>query len=411
MKIEIIVIGNELLQGKIQDKNAQWLAKRLLTLGHQLQAISIVADLENDLMAALATARKRSDLVFTSGGLGPTKDDITKDIFVKFFKAPLYESKRAHLIIEKQYTRHNREYDAKNSDYHLIPKDFTPIYNPAGFAPGLQFEKDGVKLFSAPGVPSEFHAMVEANLETLLPSSKEALEPFTIKTFKVAESKIFNSIIPNLWEYLETFGDVSSLAHYAGVDIGILLKGTQKEIDTKKKELIAYFDKSALKKNIYHYGNESLEQVIVSLALSKKVTFGFAESCTGGLNSSRITDIGGCSAVYMGSVTSYSNEIKQSILGVDSTTLELHGAVSEKTAVEMAIGAREKLNIDIAISTTGIAGPSGGSKEKPVGTVAIGIATKNESSAKIFNYTGDRESLKLRFSQAALISLLETLLA
>lgn len=407
MKVEIIVIGNELLLGKIKDLNAYWLANKLLQHGQQLSHISVVADTKEELNSAIKLAWRRSDLVITSGGLGPTKDDLTKYILGDYFKKEICFSQQAYDIALQHCERYQREYDKEKYHYHDIPKDFEPIFNPSGYAPGLKYTENAKTLICAPGVPREFETMISEVLPTVIGEQSQVIERFTVKTYKLPESNIFHSLIPDLWEHLKKYGEPSSLPHYAGVDIGVVLKGDQETVNKQKKELIEYFDASAIKENIYYYGNKTLPEILVEKAKEKKLTFGFAESCTGGLNSSRITDVSGSSSVFNGSIVSYSNEVKQKSLNVKSKTLNNHGAVSEETAFEMAIGARDVLNVDIAISTTGIAGPTGGSKEKPVGTVGIGISSKNGSDSKIYHFKGDRETLKFRFSQMAFFLLLD----
>lgn len=406
MKIEVLLIGNELLQGKIQDKNAHWLAQKILKLGHKMSHVTIVSDEENTLKKALEIAWNRSDLVITSGGLGPTKDDISKHVIADFFQLPIEANDEALKITLSQYERYERVYDRENYHYHQLPLGFAAVYNPTGFAPGLKYTKDQKTIFCAPGVPQEFMSMLSENIQNLLGMSDKILEPFTVKTFKLPESQIFNSIMPDLWNHLEKYGPPASLPHYSGVDIGVLLEGTAEQIKKQKLELVEYFENSPIKNNIYYFGNKTLPEIILEKAILKNITFGFAESCTGGLNSSRITDLSGSSKVFMGSVVCYSNDVKIHSLGVNAKTIETFGAVSEETAREMAAGALKNLNVDIAISTTGIAGPTGGSQDKPVGTVGIGIATKNNCISEIYHFKGDREILKYRFSQMALYLLL-----
>lgn len=262
---------------------------------------------------------------------------------------------------------------------------------------------------SAPGVPNEFKAMMDEEFYPLIKKIfgtmlKENLQTI-IRTEGIPEEKIFGELCPNLWSELEKFGKVSSLPHIVGIDIIVSYHGS-KRLDLEIKKVI---DSTPLSKHVWHWGPEQLSELVLKKAIEKKLTFSFAESCTGGLTSSKITDFSGSSAAFLGSVVSYSNDAKMEILGVDPQTLKNFGAVSVETAIEMATGAREKFNTDIAISITGIAGPTGGSEEKPVGTVVIGFATKVSTGAKSYVMPGDRLRKKDRFSERALLTLLELL--
>ncbi len=403
MNAELIIIGNELLNGKISDKNSKEFATFCKDQGINLRFVSIIQDNEEHFNNILSLAIKRSDLIVTSGGLGPTKDDLTKKMLSSFFNKDVQFSSQALSIVQKQYSDKGRSFEADKSDYQNIPKDFEALLNPTGYAPGLlhSFQKDKL-LLATPGVPSEFKSIINQSLKEKLPPSESKEKQVIIKTRYMPEAKIFNEVCPGLWEKLEEYGEVSSLPNPLGVDIGIVLFDSE-----KRQEVIGLVTNSNIKENIWHVGPQSLEELIVSEARAKKVTFGFAESCTGGLCASRITDISGCSEVFWGSVVSYANEVKESLIDVNSETLKTFGAVSTQTAKEMAIGAKDKMGVDITVATTGIAGPGGGSPEKPVGTVGIGFASKKDSGSKIFNFVGNREDLKFRFSQAALFKLLD----
>jgi nicotinamide-nucleotide amidase len=291
-----------------------------------------------------------------------------------------------------------RSFNPDHSDYQNVPLEMQLLANPVGIAPGLHYKN----IFSLPGVPREFEAIF---IESILPRLNHAkiIEKLIIKTYKVPESKIFNELAPTLWNELEAYGKVSSLPHVMGVDIGVVLEG---ENIQNKDMIIDLIKATKLNEYIWHIGPETLEELIIKEAKAKNLKIGFAESCTGGLNASRITDVAGSSSVFWGSIVSYSNDVKMRSLQVKKETLKTKGAVSEETAYEMAKGALEELKVDIAISTTGIAGPGGGSKDKPVGTVGIGISSKFGTQSKMYKFRGDRLLLKERFSKAALFKLL-----
>jgi nicotinamide-nucleotide amidase len=410
MKIQLIIIGNELLNGKIQDQNTKFLAKLAHKFHLELTKVHIIQDDEDAFSKIIASAWEESDLVITSGGLGPTKDDITKDMLAKFFHRELIEDSNALKIVSKQYQEKQREYNSK-LHYQFIPEDFSVIYNKVGFAPGLKFVEKNKMIVSLPGVPHEYQTMLE---EEVFPEFLKYHKPkifqkhVVVRTYKIPEAKIFYKVAPKLWEELKMFGEVSSLPHAYGVDIGVKIKADEEdELQSIENEIIHVIKNTELSEFIWHIGEESLEEVIIKEASDKNLTFGFAESCTGGLCASRITDISGSSSVFWGSVVSYANEVKMKSLNVKADTLKSHGAVSSETAHEMAIGAKEHLGVDIAITTTGIAGPGGGSKDKPVGTVGIGWASRDKAGSEVFHLNGNREQLKLRFSQVALFTLLE----
>jgi nicotinamide-nucleotide amidase len=403
MNAELIIIGNELLNGKISDKNTKEFAMFCRDQGINLKFVSIIQDNQTSFNTIISQAINRSDLILTSGGLGPTKDDITKTMLANFFNKDIKFSNEALQIVHQQYSSKDRIFDQDQSDYQNIPLGFEALLNPTGYAPALYYLFDKNKfLIATPGVPSEFRSIINTSLKTKLPKSTTTNNQVIVKTRYVPEAKIFNELCPDLWRKLETYGEVSSLPNPLGVDIGVVLKNT-----ANREVVTSLICESKIKDNIWHVGSESLEELIVKEAKAKKVTFGFAESCTGGLCANRITDISGCSEVFWGSVVSYANEVKERVINVNSNTLKNNGAVSLETAKEMATGARSSMNCDVVVSTTGIAGPGGGSKEKPVGTVAIGFSSNNDSGSKEYNFIGSREDLKFRFSQTALFKLLD----
>lgn len=408
-KIDLILIGNELLNGKIQDRNTKSLSDLLYEKNLELRKVHIIRDNEEDFFEALDESQKYSDIIITSGGLGPTKDDLTKSMLAKYFNKDITHSEQTQTIALIHYDRGGRAYDSEKIHYHKMPKDFTALLNPVGYAPGLSFKGPKATLFALPGVPSEFTGMLkESVLPTLAVPSTEIIKHVIIRTSFIPESKIFTDFDPLLWEKLEDFGEVSSLPHLMGVDIGVKISSnTEVEIKKTEQKVLAIIHSTKLGEHIWNIGPESLEEVIIKKALAKNLKIGFAESCTGGLLASRITDVSGSSSVFWGSIISYSNDVKIKSLNVMQKTLADHGAVSAQTAKEMAQGAFDVLAVDIAISTTGIAGPNGGTKEKPVGTVGIGICSNTTKSGDLFEFKGDRQTLKLKFSEFALFKLLE----
>lgn len=411
MNVDLIIVGNELLNGKIEDRNTHYLATELYNRGHKLRKVHIIGDDEKLYFEALDAAFSHSEVVVTTGGLGPTKDDLTKEILGRYFDCKNEYSESAEKIALSHFTRGNREYDKNKFPYHFLPTGFEAIYNPAGYAPGLYFSDGKRTVFATPGVPTEFQAMLTDEIFPKLTETRdEIIKHIIVKTWKVPESKIFYELAPDLWDKLSPLGEVSSLPHLVGVDIGVkLIEKDPAVILEKEKQIIELIKETPLKDYIWHIGPGTMEEIIIKEAKDKGLTIGCAESCTGGLVASKLTDISGSSAVFWGSVVSYANEVKMKSLNVSEKTLIDHGAVSEQTALEMAEGAKDHLGVDITVTTTGIAGPGGGSKEKPVGTVGIGIATPKSSSSKIYYFSGTRKSLKERFARVALMKLLEAI--
>ncbi|WP_127717617.1 nicotinamide-nucleotide amidohydrolase family protein [Halobacteriovorax sp. HLS] len=413
MLAALIIIGDEILTGRTQDLNGYWLADYLTKVGIELNKIIIVHDSEKEIHHALSSCMQSCDIVFTSGGLGPTRDDITKNVLAKFFDKELISDQESTNLITKLYEKFDRQWTPELNDYHYYPKDFKLTDNLNGFAPGLSFFQNGKALFSAPGVPREFQSMVENIFLPMIKDhfSSDDFHPtqlFAIRTKGIPEERIFKEVCPNLWDQLSSIAKVSSLPHLLGVDIVLYIE--QSKFEKKSSDAKKLIEESALAQYVWQYGNLELAEYIVTLCREKNLTVGFAESCTGGLTSSKITDISGSSSIFNGAIVSYANEVKENILGVKRQTLIDHGAVSEQCALEMAIGARKALATDLAISFTGIAGPTGGSEQKPVGTVGIGWSCEKESSSEVLNFRGNRTSLKERFSRAGLFKLLELIM-
>jgi nicotinamide-nucleotide amidase len=414
MQIGFLIIASEVLDGKITDSNTKLLADFLKPYHLDIQRAMVARDEKKSIQDALQSLLQTCDLVVTSGGLGPTKDDLTKETIAQFLGRKISYSELAHQVSEINYKKFDRIFPGKDHGYCFLPEGFIPLNNATGFAPGFFTTHQDKFLFCAPGVPRELKSMLDEHLIKLIaPKLKKdiVLGSVIIRTKKVPEEKIFGEVDPTLWEKLEAFGEVSSLPVLMGVDIGVKIKArNQDELAEKVTQIIKIIDHSPVKPHIWHFGPESLEEKIVIIANQKKIKFGFAESATGGLCSSRITNISGSSQCFMGSIVCYDERIKQHLLGVSPTTLKEDSAVSIKCAEEMAKGLQKNFSLDIAISITGFAGPGGGNDQFPVGSVVIGKSLINgETSAEPFYFKGDREILKLRFSQAALHALLEEL--
>ena len=414
LSVSMIVIGDEILSGRTTDLNASWLSKYLFKKGLELKSLRFIRDNTEEINEALRASIKESDIVITSGGIGPTLDDKTKKTLADFFGKKIVERADVAEVVTSNYLRFGRTWAPDSNHYHFFPEDFIATANPRGLAPGIvYFSADKKLVMAGPGVPREFTEIVDLEFYPLIQKFfagklKENYQT-VIRTQGVPEEKIFFELCPTLWKDLEVFGKVSSLPHTIGIDIVISYHGDAKAHEENNKKIKELILKTPLAPYVWQWGSESLQELILKRALELKVTFSFAESCTGGLTSSKITDLSGSSAVFYGGVISYDNSVKENLLKVKKETLQNFGAVSTETAVEMAVGARELLKTDYALSITGIAGPTGGTTEKPIGTVAIGFAAKDRSGAQLFHFPGDRIRLKERFSEKALLTLLELL--
>lgn len=412
LSVSMIVIGDEILNGRTTDLNGSWLSKYLFKRGLEFKSLRFIRDNIEEINQALTASMNESDIVITSGGVGPTLDDKTKSTLANFFGKKLIERDDVAEIVTENYIRFGRTWVRESNFYHFFPEDFIGIKNPKGLAPGIGFYSDNKKLIlAAPGVPREFMAMVDEEFYPIIKKyfAERLKENFqtVIRTQGVPEEKIFFELCPTLWSDLEVFGKVSSLPHTIGIDIVVSYQGNSQIHQEKNEKIKKLISNSPLAPNVWQWGNTPVNELVLIKAKELKCTFGFAESCTGGLVSSKITDLKGSSEVFYGSVVSYDNSIKENILGVKSDTLKNFGAVSLETATEMAQGLLKVLKTDYAVSISGIAGPDGGTVEKPVGMVAIGYASKKKSGAHIFLFPGDRIRLKERFSDIALLTLLE----
>jgi nicotinamide-nucleotide amidase len=414
---KLIVIGDELLTGKIKDANTIEIARWLESQGFNLKQVLLSGDNPQELKEAISDAWNSVDLVLTTGGLGPTPDDVTKATLGEVFQGELGENLIAREMAINNYARIGQEWSPQKNSYHLIPNGMEPIENPQGLAPGLsKVAADKGKLFmAAPGVPRELKAMMAGPfvglLDKVFPQRENDNQVLTLRSFGVPEEKIFFELMPNLWEELSKEGKVSSLPQILGVDIHLTFKGTKEDLAAKKEKWQQQLRASPMGPHIWAYEAIALEDYVVREAAKKKLTVSLAESCTGGLVAHRLTNVSGSSSVFKGSIVAYANEVKTQILAVKEDTLIKHGAVSIETAREMALGAQKVTQSNLAISLSGIAGPGGGSPDKPVGTVCIGECfSPGEAEAKLYKFRGDRDYLKLRFSEMALHRLREGIL-
>lgn len=389
---ELINIGDELLIGQIQNTNATWIGQQLSLSGYWLRQITTIGDDEQEIIDALDAAKSRAQIILITGGLGPTKDDLTKDVLCKYFKTHLVFDKQAYSDIENIFHARGKVVTETNKRQAELPASCVPVYNKNGTAPGMWFN-DGKQVFvSMPGVPFEMQAMMQNDVMPKLKQQFEAMPLIhkTIQTQGIGESNLSDLIAS--WENdLPAYLKLAYLPAAGMVRLRLTGKGVkdlEQEMNVridKLKELIAPY--------LFGYDDDTIQLVVGKLLTEKKKTLAVAESCTGGFLSHLITSIPGSSTYFMGGTVCYSNASKMSQLQVSAQTLKEYGAVSEAVAVEMAIGARKAYNTDFALSTTGIAGPDGGSAEKPIGLVWIGVATEDTCFAKKFLLGTNRQRI------------------
>lgn len=392
MNANILTIGDELLIGNTINTNASWIAQQLNLLGVDVRHHVTIADTQEDIVNCLNIYLKDAEIIVITGGLGPTNDDITKNVLCEYFGGELEFNEEAYKNIERIFSSKKRLINEASKRVAYLPNNCLPIQNKFGTAAGMIFSIDNKTIVSMPGVPYEMKAMLTNDF---IPYLKNRYTfPYIIHkhilTVGIGESQIADSIIdfedsiPKELKlaYLPNIGKVKLRLTAKGNDIDYLNK-----IVTDATAHIAH----KVKDNLYGFDDDVFEQKIGELLIQKKLTLCTAESCTGGYLAHLLTSVAGSSAYYHGSVIAYDNSIKKNILNVKKETLDSFGAVSEQTISEMLDGALALFNTDIALATSGIAGPNGGTAEKPVGTVFIGIASKNEKIIKKHIFTNKRD--------------------
>ncbi len=391
MKTEIITIGDELLIGQVVNTNASWIAEQLSLAGIDIVRVTTIADRREDILSSLKEASARADLILLTGGLGPTRDDITKHTLCEYFGSKLIFHEPSYEYVKKLFYSRGFPVREVNRRQAEVPDNCTPIINENGTAPGMWFEKDGKIYVSMPGVPFEMKPMVLNHVLPQLAGKKDGLQVIHKKLLTQGLGESFLSELIAEWEdalppnmklaYLPQPGMVRLRLTGSGTDARKL----EKEMDARISSLA-----ELIPDYVFGTGEVTLEEVTGRLLLERGMTLSTAESCTGGYIAHLVTSIPGSSGYFMGSVVAYSNQIKTGILGVKEQTLAEHGAVSEQTVKQMAEGVQKKFKTDYAIAVSGVAGPEGGSAEKPVGTTWIAIAGPGGVSAKRYSFGNDR---------------------
>ncbi len=411
VSVAILTIGDEILYGQTLDTNSQWLSAELDTYGFSVVHRATVGDNEPDILQGLADAAARAGIILITGGLGPTADDLTKPCLATYFKVPLKANPAALEDLKSLFRQINRELTETNIAQTNLPANAEHIPNKLGTAPGMWIADQGKIYVSMPGVPHEMKGMMT---DYVIPRLQEEFHlPVVVhrvvKTIGIGESWLAEKIAP--WEqklpqniglaYLPSLGQVKLRLTMMGKDRQQLTKAIDKQIAALQPYAGKY---------IYGYDDDEIEQVVGKLLRQQNLTLGTAESCTGGYLAHLITSVAGSSDYFKGSIIAYANEVKEKQLGVNPATLAAHGAVSEATISAMAAGVCRTLGTDIGLATSGIAGPGGGTTEKPVGTIWIAVAFGDKVTAKQLSLFKDR-LLNIKTTATATLALLWRILS
>jgi len=402
MRIEIISIGDELLIGQTLNTNAAWMGRKLLDIGVHVKWVTTVGDAQEELMQALRIAESRSDVILMTGGLGPTHDDVTKKIACDYFGASLVLNEDILAQVRERFQRRGYKMAAINEEQALVPDTAEIMKNDQGTAPGMIFKRKATTCFIMPGVPREMQGMM---LKHVLPRLEEQLGGRAIRikslmTTGVPESTLFERL-DNLHE-IQQLVRVAFLPNLFGVKIRLMAIADSADAAESRLKHAEKLVRHKVGAEIFADEDINLEEAVAKLLIQRQQTLAVAESCTGGLVANLLTNIPGSSAFFDRGLVTYSNAAKTELLGVPRSTLDRHGAVSAETAQAMAQGVRRMAGTDYGVSITGIAGPGGGSLEKPVGLVYVACCDKNETVWEKHTFANDRLGNKERSAQAVL---------
>ena len=408
MKCEVISIGDELLIGQTINTNASWIGEQINILGFTISHCLVISDLKNDIINALDQAYKRSDIIIITGGLGPTNDDITKHTLTEYFNTYLELDIEIEKNIIDYFTNRNLPILQSNRDQALIPKSCQVLPNSRGSASGMWFEKNGVVFISLPGVPYEMKGIMNDHVFSRLLALKgdeNIIINKTIRTHGMGES--FLAEVIKSWEK-KLANENIKLAYLPSpgiVKLRLSIIGKDRKSSEEKLNSYILKLKKLIPEQIYGYDTDTMEGVVSNLLKEKKHTLSTAESCTGGNISKMITSISGSSSFFNGSLVTYTNKSKSQLLDVNDQVIEKHGAVSQQVVEQMAKNVRLKFDSDYGISTSGIAGPTGGTADKPVGTVWIAVASEEKVISKKLNLGYNRER-NIHVSSLSVLNLL-----
>lgn len=401
MKAEIITVGTEILLGDILNTNCRYLSRELAAMGIEMYYQITVGDNEERLLKTLEESLNRSDIVICTGGLGPTEDDITKEVCAKYFGYELELHKPSLDAMIERFKHMNRVPTKNNEKQAYFPKEAYILKNDNGTAPGCIMEKEGKMIVVLPGPPKEMESMFENYVKPYLSKlTDDVIESEVLRIIGVGESKIENDIL----DIIDSQTNPTIATYAKGYECTLRITAKAKSVEEAKELIKPMSDemKRRFGQSLYATGETSIEEVVAKMLVENNLKIAVAESCTGGMVSASLINYPGISSVFMEGCVTYSNEAKMKSLGVKKETLDVYGAVSDKCAKEMASGVAARYNTNVGIATTGIAGPGGGTDEKPVGLVYFGIYINGKVITKKYVFNGDRQGIRERATRTIL---------
>ena len=401
MKAEIITVGTEILLGDILNTNCRYLSRELAAMGIEMYYQITVGDNKERLLKTLKESLNRSDIVICTGGLGPTEDDITKEVCAKYFGYELELHKPSLDAMIERFKHMNRVPTKNNEKQAYFPKEAYILKNDNGTAPGCIMEKEGKMIVVLPGPPREMESMFENYVKPYLSKlTDDVIESEVLRIIGVGESKVENDIL----DIIDSQTNPTIATYAKGYECTLRITAKAKSVEEAKELIKPLSDemKRRFGQSLYATGETSIEEVVSKMLVENNLKIAVAESCTGGMVSASLINYPGISSVFMEGCVTYSNEAKMKSLGVKKETLDIYGAVSDKCAKEMASGVAARYNTNIGIATTGIAGPDGGTDEKPVGLVYFGIYINGKVISKKYVFNGDRQGVRERATRTIL---------
>ena len=401
MKAEIITVGTEILLGDILNTNCRYLSRELAAMGIEMYYQITVGDNEERLLKTLEESLNRSDIVICTGGLGPTEDDITKEVCAKYFGYELELHKPSLDAMIERFKHMNRVPTKNNEKQAYFPKEAYILKNDNGTAPGCIMEKEGKMIVVLPGPPKEMESMFENYVKPYLSKlTDDVIESEVLRIIGVGESKVENDIL----DIIDSQTNPTIATYAKGYECTLRITAKAKSVEEAKELIKPMSDemKRRFGQSLYATGETSIEEVVAKMLVENNLKIAVAESCTGGMISASLINYPGISSVFMEGCVTYSNEAKMKSLGVKKETLDVYGAVSDKCAKEMASGVAARYNTNVGIATTGIAGPGGGTDEKPVGLVYFGIYINGKKKKKKYVFNGDRQGIRERATRTIL---------
>ena len=401
MKAEIITVGTEILLGDILNTNCRYLSRELAAMGIEMYYQITVGDNEERLLKTLEESLNRSDIVICTGGLGPTEDDITKEVCAKYFGYELELHKPSLDAMIERFKHMNRVPTKNNEKQAYFPKEAYILKNDNGTAPGCIMKKEGKMIVVLPGPPKEMESMFENYVKPYLSKlTDDVIESEVLRIIGVGESKVENDIL----DIIDSQTNPTIATYAKGYECTLRITAKAKSVEEAKELIKPMSDemKRRFGQSLYATGETSIEEVVAKMLVENNLKIAVAESCTGGMVSASLINYPGISSVFMEGCVTYSNEAKMKSLGVKKETLDVYGAVSDNCAKEMASGVAARYNTNVGIATTGIAGPGGGTDEKPVGLVYFGIYINGKVITKKYVFNGDRQGIRERATRTIL---------